>query len=132
MSDRVAWEVIEGDPVGVAIVQLGTFDGTMTALLATLNLQLGHENAPRGWPRTPRGLRGRLNRLSPAFAKIGTNIKITRTNQGSHVEIRPTNNSHDNHNVQPSDGHDCSNRHTDELSAGFDTTDYEERFPDLF
>ncbi len=134
MERRVALDVLEGDHVAVAIRALGPYDGTMNTLLVTLNRQLtdAGQRPPKGWPTTPRGLRGRLNRLINAFARTGITVTMERTNAGSHVTITPANDSQDSHDELDGDGCDGSDRHPTSTSDVVDMSAYETRYPDLF
>ena len=72
---RVAWEVVESDPLAQAIVDLiseeGEFQGTATELLRRLEPL----KPPRDWPRSPRALSGRLRRLTPALRECGVDVQ---------------------------------------------------------
>lgn len=71
---RVAVEVLEGDPVGVAVKKLiqardamEMWAGNASDLLTAIT----PPSIPRGWPANGRALTGRLKRLRPALAAVG-------------------------------------------------------------
>lgn len=76
--DRLAKEVVEGDPVAEAICSLiareGDWQGTATELL----FKIRPEHADRYWPNTPRLLAGRLRRMRPAMLRLGVDIGFSQ------------------------------------------------------
>lgn len=73
---RIAEDVVAGDPVGEAIVALvgehGAWTGSAGELLAAIRPK--DAAPPRGWPRTPRAMGGRLRRLAPALRQVGVEV----------------------------------------------------------
>jgi hypothetical protein len=79
-STQIADEVVTGDPVGVALLDLladhnGDWEGTATELLD----QISPERLPKGWPKTGRGMSGQLKRLTPALLQLGVTIEKDRS-----------------------------------------------------
>ncbi len=72
---RIASEVIESDPVGVAVVAFlereGTWSGTALQLLDKI---MPTEKPSKEWPKSGRGLAGRLRRLMPALLIEGVRV----------------------------------------------------------
>jgi hypothetical protein len=71
---RIAETVIESDQVALAIQSLldeaGSWEGTAAELLEKIT----PEKPPKGWPRTPQSLGGRLKRLTPALEQSGITV----------------------------------------------------------
>lgn len=71
---RIADDVVDSDPVGEAIAamvrQQGEWRGTAKELLE----QITPQRRPEGWPRSPRGMTGRLQRLIPALTLVGVEV----------------------------------------------------------
>ena len=69
---RIASDVIEGDPVGAAVVRLveqaGTWRGPAGDLLAAIKPT---DAKSRDWPKGPRALAGQMKRLMPALLNVG-------------------------------------------------------------
>lgn len=83
---RIAEDVVESDPVGVAIralVHAGPWSGTAGELLARLT----PAQPPAGWPRNPRAMAGRLKRLIPALAAVGVTVRHRREPGGSRARL---------------------------------------------
>ena len=65
------------DQVAIAIRELveknmGKWKGTSAELLLALNDQVGEKATKcQDWPKTPRGISGKLRRLTPLFRKVG-------------------------------------------------------------
>ncbi len=72
--ERIAETVIEGDAVALAIQTLvdaeGWWEGTASELLTRITA----EKPPKGWPRTPQAIGGRLKRLIPALKETGIDV----------------------------------------------------------
>jgi Bifunctional DNA primase/polymerase, N-terminal len=72
LADRLAEDVIEGDPVAHAVAQLmedkATWTGTSGDLLGEITTQ---DRVPKEWPNSPRALVGALKRVAPALRKVG-------------------------------------------------------------
>lgn len=68
---RVAQDVIEGDPVAVAIVALIERAGAFEGNAAAIQEEIKPERAGKEWPANARGLSGRLRRLIPALKIVG-------------------------------------------------------------
>lgn len=77
-GSRIAATVIESDSVAMAVEELmqseGNCEGTATELLERLT----PDKPPKGWPRTPQDLGGRLKRLMPALKQAGIQIEYRR------------------------------------------------------
>jgi len=77
---KLASEVIEGDPVAVALSELmqswETWQGTAAELLLAMN----RSDSGRNWPRTPQAIGGHLKRLAPALRTMGITIDYQRAN----------------------------------------------------
>jgi hypothetical protein len=83
-ADRVAADVVDGDPVAVAIRDLGDWTGTA----ADLYDRITSERPPRGWPPIPRSLVQRLQRVAPALRAVGVAVTIgEHTRRGRMVHI---------------------------------------------
>jgi hypothetical protein len=80
--DRQARGVIEGDPVGGAILRLDLpWEGTSTNLLDALGEIVGERaRGQRGWPGGARGMSSALDRLTPGLRRCG--IEVTRRREG--------------------------------------------------
>lgn len=89
MRDRVAGEVLEGDPFAIGVLELvrsrGGWLGTASELLA--DLLPGGTRPPTGWP-TPNRVVGRLRRLAPALKSRGVDFVSSRTRAGRRIELR--------------------------------------------
>ncbi len=74
-STRLAVEVIDSDPVAVAVrSHLDTakkWVGTAGALLDTLN----PDRPPKGWPSSARGMSAALRRAAPALRSVGIDVE---------------------------------------------------------
>ena len=71
---RIADDVVESDPVALAVVKLmdgrpGPWAGKASDLLAAITPP--GATPPRGWPGTAKKLSGLLQRLRPALAEVG-------------------------------------------------------------
>ncbi|HXF73357.1 MAG TPA: helix-turn-helix domain-containing protein, partial [Actinomycetota bacterium] len=87
---------VEGSPVGPAL--LGwlagrdlPWEGTAAELLAVLEGRVEERERPRGWPRTPRGLRAELDRIAPSLRRLGFALSSERRGHGGPrlLRIRP-------------------------------------------
>ena len=77
---QIADEVVTGDPVGLAVLDLlenhnGNWEGTATELLD----EISPERPSKGWPKTGRGMSGQLKRLTPAMLQLGVTIERDRS-----------------------------------------------------
>jgi hypothetical protein len=85
---RIAGEVIDADPFGVALLDFiraqGRWEGTATELLAALRPDPS-DKLPQGWPGR-NSVKGRLKRLTPAFRDQG--IAVTWDREASTRERR--------------------------------------------
>ncbi|MFG0250187.1 MAG: hypothetical protein ACF8OB_14975, partial [Phycisphaeraceae bacterium JB051] len=76
-TQRIANDVIDGDPVACAIVELidecTEWAGTASDLLDSLNAVLTCTNnrTPRNWPQNPRAMTSALQRILPVLRKVG-------------------------------------------------------------
>lgn len=116
---------------------MGTWTGTATELLGTLEKMLPHENQkavkPEGWPKRSNKLSGHLARLAPNLRAVGIqvtrdrddsrsrtkSITITRTNVQSTVRNRPT----VQYPASDDAGDNGSGRYTDDNPAVSDDSD---------
>ncbi len=110
--DRIAADVVEGDPFAAAVaefthLQSGLWTGTAGDLLQRLQQQHAMQDAteranhpnlhlkatPWTGPKTPRGLAGQLMRYAPALARVGVHVtkSDTRSNRGQTYELRAEN-----------------------------------------
>ncbi len=73
-AGRLAADVIDADPVAVAvrehITQAGVWQGTAAELLHAVT----PDQPPKGWPATPRGMTAALTRTAPALRAVGVTI----------------------------------------------------------
>jgi phage/plasmid primase-like uncharacterized protein len=88
---RVVADVLDADPVAVAIQTLAEatpWSGTQGELLKRITPD---GSRPDGWPKNARALTSRLRRLSPGLRQIGVRILIPqeRTARGRIIEIWP-------------------------------------------
>lgn len=78
---RIAAEVVEGDPFGVAVLEMvrerGTWSGTASDLLRLVTPVGPAWQTPTDWPR-PNQVRGRLKGLAPALAAHGVAVSFER------------------------------------------------------
>jgi hypothetical protein len=79
LSERIAADVVEADPVAEAVRKLaeaaGTWQGTASELLAKLTAELGEHRPPRSWPATPKGMTAALTRVAPALRQVGVRVE---------------------------------------------------------
>ena len=81
--ERVAADVIAGDPLATAVIAFvhgqpgATWTGTADSLHRTLRSY--HDDAGP-WPKTAKTLSGALKRLAPALRSQGIEVEWTRTN----------------------------------------------------
>jgi hypothetical protein len=81
---QAVWRFMEAHPEG--------WEGTMEDLLEALTASVSEsirKDAKR-WPRTPRGLRGKLDRLAPDLRRLGWTLDFSRMNVARNVCIRPS------------------------------------------
>ncbi len=69
--NRLAADVIDGDPVAGAIVSLVTTRGEWVGTAGDLRTAISSEHPPRGWPSGAAAMGGRLKRLIPALKAVG-------------------------------------------------------------
>jgi hypothetical protein len=86
---QVAQDVVEGDPVALAIRRLLTetptssWEGTATELLDLIT----PDHPDRNWPATPQSLSGRLRRAAPDLRGIGIQVEFTRSSDQRTIRI---------------------------------------------
>jgi len=83
--DRIAEDVIESDPLAVAIVALvDKHDGSWIGTAGDLHAAITPEKPPKGWPKTGRGVVGPLKRITPALRQVGIEVSKpeARTSRG--------------------------------------------------
>lgn len=90
--DQVAADVVQGDPLAVAIVDLvdrlgGSWSGTAAELLRVL-----HDARPDSgpWPRNVQALGGQLKRLAPALRSQGIEVEARKSNGKRWVRLIAT------------------------------------------
>ncbi|WP_428938861.1 hypothetical protein [Fontivita pretiosa] len=76
--ERVAEEVVEGDPIGQAIVRFMDLRESWTGTAAELLAAITPDRPPRGWPGSARALAGRLRRVVPALRGVGVAVSFSR------------------------------------------------------
>lgn len=74
-SQRVAEDVVEGDPVALALFEFVQSKGSWSGTASDLLELIAPDPRPRGWPRSPRALSGRLRRASPALRQMGVEVE---------------------------------------------------------
>ena len=80
--ERIAETIIESDAVAVAVQKLAddrqTWEGTAAELLELIKPTEWHLRGypPKGWPKNPNTLGGRLRRVAPALKQIGVEIAL--------------------------------------------------------
>jgi hypothetical protein len=90
---EAAVAALEASPVGTAIVQLvdqeSEWSGQPSELLEKLNCLVPDEvKRSKAWPKLPRALSGRLNRLAQALRRAGISYKHGRTGPQRWVTVR--------------------------------------------
>lgn len=84
MGAHLAEEVVEGDPLAVAVRALAEREGTWSGTAGELLEKLGRpERPPRGWPTTPRAMGGALRRAAPTLRTVGVSVEYERTAGGT-------------------------------------------------
>ena len=71
---RIAGEVIDGDAVGESVLAFVRANGEWRGPVGDLLRAIKPDDAGREWPRSPRGLAGRLRQLAPALALQGVAV----------------------------------------------------------
>jgi len=86
---RIAGDVIEADPVALAVVKLTDHDGSWSGTSGELLTRITPERPPKGWPANGQAMTGRLKRLIPALGQTGITVTIpdTRTRHGRIITI---------------------------------------------
>ncbi|MDZ4779870.1 MAG: hypothetical protein SGJ19_06435, partial [Planctomycetia bacterium] len=79
-NQKLATEVIESDPVAIAVADLMQDRETWQGTAAELLLSLSKAESGRKWPRTPQAIGGHLKRLAPALQTMGISIDYERVN----------------------------------------------------
>ncbi|MCH8841104.1 MAG: hypothetical protein IH831_10645, partial [Planctomycetes bacterium] len=77
---RIAESVIEADQVALAIQNLAETEGSWQGTAQELLDKITPEKPPRGWPRTPQAIGGRIKRITPALEQAG--IVVIRDREG--------------------------------------------------
>jgi hypothetical protein len=71
LADRLAEDVIEGDPVAHAVAQFMETKTTWTGTASQLLTMITEDRVPKDWPTSARALVGILTRVAPALRKAG-------------------------------------------------------------
>jgi len=80
MGAHLAEEVVEGDPLAVAVRALAEREGSWSGTAGELLEKLGRpERPPRGWPTTPRAMGGALRRAAPTLRTVGVSVECGKT-----------------------------------------------------
>lgn len=88
VGGQLAAEVVEGDPVAVAVRDVATSRGAWTGTFAELLPLVRIDDAPKDYPSTPRALSGAVRRAAPALREVGIDVDISpRTARGVLVTI---------------------------------------------
>lgn len=88
--------VLESDLIGPPMLALMTeqtrWEGTMTELLRELEAHASENvKKQKDWPHSPRGLRGKLDRIAPNLRAMGIDVRHSgHTRSGSHVTLEQT------------------------------------------
>lgn len=87
LGQRMAAEVVDGDPVAAALCRLvetkGAWSGTPTELLD----ELRPEHLPRGWPADAARLSGRLQRAAPTLRTVGVDVDLVKSHGARLVKV---------------------------------------------
>jgi len=82
--DRVARDVVESDPVALAVLGLATQAGEWCGTATELLERLTPDNKPRSWPDSARKMASRIRRAVPALARLGVEVlPPSRENRGA-------------------------------------------------
>ena len=90
---NVLSDLVAGDALAEAIVTIvktsttGRWVGTSSELLERLNTYRPHDSKA-GWPRSPKGLSGALQRLAPALRASGVDVDKERTSTARRIVLR--------------------------------------------
>lgn len=106
--DRVAFDVVEGDPLANAlrtVALTGGFDGTAAELLN--HIAALRPPTPKGtkapwWPTSPRMLAGAVRRSSPALRVVGVAVDTRRTGSARRITLSPASDGSDHYDGPPS------------------------------
>ena len=87
--NRIAGDVIEGDPVASAIVELMEADNSWSGTSGELLDKIKPERPSKVWPSNGQAMTGRLKRLIPALKGVGIAVTIPkqRSNRGRVITI---------------------------------------------
>lgn len=106
--DRVAFDVVEGDPLANALRTValsGGFDGTAAELLdhiAPLRPPTPKGTKAAWWPTSPRMLAGAVRRSSPALRVVGVAVDTRRTGSARRITLSPASDGSDHYDGPPS------------------------------
>jgi hypothetical protein len=87
-QDKAKAELIENDTFSAALVALvnaapaGELEITSTLLLTTLESRcnvMSNRDRPDGWPRSGKGVRGKIRRIAPGLRAVGIDVSEGRT-----------------------------------------------------
>lgn len=84
LGQRVAAEVVEGDPVAAALCALVRSKGSWTGTPADLLEEIRPEHPGRGWPADATRLSGHLRRAAPTLRSVGVDVEQVR-NKGTRL-----------------------------------------------
>ncbi len=90
-SERLAADVVYGDPVAAAVLALVEkdhgFTGTAAQLLKSLTYY-APDPRPKTWPADATRLSGQLKRVTPGLRDMGVEVETRRTGAGRQVLVR--------------------------------------------
>lgn len=84
---RIAGDVLDADPAGVALAALLKTRGMWSGTAAELLCAILPEQPGRDWPRNARGMAGRLKRLTPALRAAGYAVEHERAGRSRERRI---------------------------------------------
>lgn len=89
LVDEVVADIVSGDPLAAALVEVGRagFTGTASQLLDTL---AGHRPDNGAWPRSANRLSGAVKRYAPSLRASGVDVTQWRGHRGvRHISLSP-------------------------------------------
>jgi hypothetical protein len=89
-AKRLSRDVVEGDPIGAAVLELLTYQDEWNGPASVLLAELGRASSSpggKGWPGAPKALTARLKKLAPALRDAGVDINYGRSNGARFVTL---------------------------------------------